>query len=134
MHTDAKMSAMTQKALEKDAAKLDKTLAELNREKKAASELQRQADMLQKELDQQSQSEMDYLSQIESLQLQLFTNRKDTGNNMMSRIRELESMLAAEKRKASELQPINSISETVGVSHIRPVKAANSSKKRKKAS
>ena len=92
--------------------------------------------MLQKELDLQSQAEIDYLNQIENLQLQLVANRKDTGNNMMSRIKELESMLSAERRKASALQPVGIVSESIGVSNIRPVKAANTAngKKGKKAS
>ena len=65
----------------------------------------------------------------------LASTRKDAGNNMMSRIKELESMLAAERRKASELHPV-SIVETIGVSSITPKKAANTApakRKRKKA-
>ena len=136
MRTDAKLTAVEQKSYAKDAAKLERTLKSLEKEKRASAKLQQQADALQKQLTDQSFTEQDYLSQIEHLELMLASNRKDASQNMMSRIKELESMLAAERRKASELQPI-SIVESIGGSSIQPKKSANSTtvkRKRKKAS
>jgi len=111
MRIDAKLAAAAQKPIEKDAAKLEQTMNKLEKEKKATAKLQQQADTLQKQLHDQAQTEQEYLNQIEHLELMLVSNRKDAGNNMMSRIKELESMLAAERRKASELHPV-SIVET----------------------
>ena len=134
LRTDAKLSAAEKRELEKEAAKLSRARKNLESEKKAKARLQQQAEGMQKQLDELTYAEADYLNKIHELELQIVVTRKDNGNNMLSRIRELESMLSAEKRKVDSLQqPISIVSESVGVSSsVVTKRAANSSSSRKK--
>lgn len=134
---DAKLSTTEQRALAKEAAKnaakLDKTESALAAEKEARAELQSDARDLMQELESLQNAEQDYLGKIEDLQLQIALTHKQKSTTMTSRIKELESMLAAEKRKASALQqPISIANETIGISTTMPKKAANTSTKRRK--
>ena len=121
----------------KDHKKAEAELERLRTDSKLANAEKRSLEKDNKDLQNLvndfTQSEQDYLTRIQELELQIVIVQKDTSKNMMSRIKELETMLAVEKRKVNSMQPVSIISETVGVSSITSKTAANTeTKKRKK--
>jgi len=116
MRTDKQLSQAEKKALEKEAAELAS----------ANSDLEQQ-------LEEYALTEQNNLGRIHDLELQIVMVRKETGKELMLRIKELESMLAAERRRANDMQQPISVVESIGVtSKITSKKAANSTIKRKK--
>jgi len=93
--------------------------------------MQSEQQELQRQLENLTQAEQEYLDRIHELETKITISSKSTNKNMQSRIRELEAMLATEKARVAAMQPI-SIIDTVGVGSSVPKKAANSSTRRKK--